>query len=162
MGTCTHPSTHPPTHSYTCEHTYAHMRTHAHICAHMRAHAHKVRWPGVVSAGGVTTQQWCFYDFLQTAAGIAGVQPDALPADLDGYSLLPTLMHGDGENACGRVHETYRRHHHPHRYLRHAPFAYLQVPSASLRSFTTNSVAALIQCSMIRTSVTIVGRILGA
>ena len=71
----------------------------------MRTHAHKVRWPGVVYAGGVTTQQWCFYDFLQTAAGIAGVQPDALPADLDGYSLLPTLMHGDGENSCGRVHK---------------------------------------------------------
>lgn len=35
-----------------------------------------------------------FYDFLQTAAEIAGVL--RLPKHLDGYSLVPTLRHGDG------------------------------------------------------------------
>jgi hypothetical protein len=58
-----------------------------------------VRWPGVVAAGTVSTQQWCFYDFFQTAADIAAVAPADVPAHLDGYSLVPTLRYGDGAQA---------------------------------------------------------------
>lgn len=50
-----------------------------------------VRWPNVVKQGTVTSQQWGFWDFLQTAADIAGIQEESLPSNLDGYSLVPTL-----------------------------------------------------------------------
>ena len=50
-----------------------------------------IRWPGVTKPG-VTHQQWGFFDFLQTAAALAGVKDGDLPPNLDGYSLLPTLM----------------------------------------------------------------------
>merc|ERR1711974_191098 len=48
-----------------------------------------VRWPGVTPAGHKSQQQFAFYDFMPTAAAIAGVKK--LPAGMDGYSLLPTL-----------------------------------------------------------------------
>lgn len=50
-----------------------------------------VRWPGVVKPGVVVQQQWGFWDFLATAADIAGVPLSSLPVN-DGYSLLPTLQ----------------------------------------------------------------------
>ena len=49
-----------------------------------------VRWPNVVTEGTVSNQQWGFWDFLETAADIAGIQTSSLPAN-DGYSLVPTL-----------------------------------------------------------------------
>src|SRR5581483_7155661 len=40
-----------------------------------------VRWPGKIPAGKVSDQVWAFWDFLPTAAELAGVQP---PKGLDG------------------------------------------------------------------------------
>jgi arylsulfatase A-like enzyme len=52
-----------------------------------------VRWPGKVRAGAVSDQVWAFWDFLPTAADLAGAKA---PAGLDGVSVLPTLL-GKGE-----------------------------------------------------------------
>eukprot|EP00756_Hemistasia_phaeocysticola_P040048 Hpha_TRINITY_DN16844_c1_g1::TRINITY_DN16844_c1_g1_i1::g.152638::m.152638 len=51
-----------------------------------------VRWPSTTPAGTISAQIWSFYDFLPTAADIAGVASEDLPSDLDGYSVLPTLQ----------------------------------------------------------------------
>ena len=48
-----------------------------------------VRWPGKVAAGGTTDGVIAFWDFLLTAAEIAGVEA---PSGLDGISFLPELM----------------------------------------------------------------------
>jgi arylsulfatase A-like enzyme len=48
-----------------------------------------VRWPGKIKAGTVSDQVWAFWDFLPTAAEIAGLQP---PPKIDGISILPTLL----------------------------------------------------------------------
>lgn len=55
-----------------------------------------VRWPGKVAAGSTNDLAWAFWDFLPTAAELAGVQP---PANIDGLSVVPTLL---GESAAGR------------------------------------------------------------
>ena len=47
-----------------------------------------VRWPGTVPAGSVSDHVWAFWDFLPTAAELAGVKA---PRGIDGISLLPTL-----------------------------------------------------------------------
>jgi arylsulfatase A-like enzyme len=47
-----------------------------------------VRWPGRIKPG-VSDQVWAFWDFLPTAAEIAGLKP---PAKTDGISMLPTLL----------------------------------------------------------------------
>src|SRR5262249_46072689 len=52
-----------------------------------------VRGPGRVQAGGVAGRPAAFWDFLPTAAELAGANT---PADLDGLSLVPTLR-GPGE-----------------------------------------------------------------
>ena len=48
-----------------------------------------VRWPGRIKTGSTNAQVWAFWDFLPTAAEIAGVKP---PKDIDGISMLPTLL----------------------------------------------------------------------
>ncbi len=48
-----------------------------------------VRWPGRIQPGTVSDLPWAFWDFLPTAAEIAGVKP---PAGIDGISVLPTLL----------------------------------------------------------------------
>jgi len=48
-----------------------------------------VRWPGKIKAGRVNDEPWAFWDFLPTAAEIAGAQ---VPGEIDGLSLLPTLL----------------------------------------------------------------------
>jgi arylsulfatase A len=48
-----------------------------------------VRWPGRIKPGAVSDQVWAFWDFLPTAAAIAGVKP---PSDIDGISMLPALL----------------------------------------------------------------------
>jgi arylsulfatase A len=48
-----------------------------------------VRWPGKVKAGSSSDHICAFWDFLPTAAEIAGV---ARPRDLDGISFLPALL----------------------------------------------------------------------
>jgi arylsulfatase A-like enzyme len=47
-----------------------------------------VRWPGKVEAGSASDSPWAFWDFLPTAAELAGV--DA-PPGLDGISIVPAL-----------------------------------------------------------------------
>eukprot|EP00756_Hemistasia_phaeocysticola_P040049 Hpha_TRINITY_DN16844_c1_g2::TRINITY_DN16844_c1_g2_i1::g.152641::m.152641 len=51
-----------------------------------------VRWPGTTPAGTTSPQIWAFYDFLPTAADIGGVASGDLPSNLDGYSVLPTIL----------------------------------------------------------------------
>jgi arylsulfatase A-like enzyme len=47
-----------------------------------------VRWPGVIKPGQVSPEPWAFWDFMATAASIAGVTN--VPPN-DGISILPTL-----------------------------------------------------------------------
>lgn len=47
------------------------------------------RWPGRIPAGKVSDQVWAFWDFLPTAAELAGQKP---PKGIDGISMLPTLL----------------------------------------------------------------------
>ncbi len=46
------------------------------------------RWPGRVPAGRTSDQVWAFWDFLPTAAEIAGARA---PDGIDGISMLPAL-----------------------------------------------------------------------
>jgi len=48
-----------------------------------------VRWPGKVAAGKTSDRVWAFWDFLPTAAELAGVK---MTATIDGRSILPTLL----------------------------------------------------------------------
>ena len=59
-----------------------------------------IRWPGHVAAGAVSNQVGWFADFLPTADEIAGVRP---PANLDGISLLPTLLGHPAEQKAARA-----------------------------------------------------------
>lgn len=52
------------------------------------------RWPGKIEAGSVSHRVWAFWDFLPTAADLAGVKA---PAGLDGISVLPTLLGTGGQ-----------------------------------------------------------------
>ncbi len=47
-----------------------------------------VRWPGQIKPGRVSDQVWAFWDFLPTAAELAGAK---LPSNIDGVSILPAL-----------------------------------------------------------------------
>jgi len=48
-----------------------------------------VRWPGRIKAGSTNDQVWAFWDFLPTAAELAGLKP---PKGIDGVSMVPTLL----------------------------------------------------------------------
>lgn len=48
-----------------------------------------VRWPDHVPAGTTSEQIWAFWDFLPTAAELAGT---SAPGGLDGLSIVPTLL----------------------------------------------------------------------
>jgi arylsulfatase A-like enzyme len=48
-----------------------------------------VRWPGRIAPSRLSQQVWAFWDFLPTAAELAGAPP---PAGIDGISMLPTLL----------------------------------------------------------------------
>ena len=48
-----------------------------------------VRWPGRIKPGKVSDQVWAFWDFLPTAAEMAGTNA---PGRIDGISMLPTLL----------------------------------------------------------------------
>ncbi len=48
-----------------------------------------VRWPGRITPGRVSDQIWAFWDFLPTAAELAGVEP---PPGIDGISMAPVLL----------------------------------------------------------------------
>lgn len=51
------------------------------------------RWPGVVPAGRVSHEPWAFWDFLPTAAELAGAKVPAA-CRTDGLSLVPFLKGG--------------------------------------------------------------------
>ncbi len=48
-------------------------------------------WPGAIKPGQVSDHCWAFWDFLPTAAELAGV---SAPSGLDGISFAPTLLGG--------------------------------------------------------------------
>jgi arylsulfatase A-like enzyme len=48
-----------------------------------------VRWPGRARPGTTSDAAWAFWDFLPTAADVAGAR---CPAGLDGISVLPALL----------------------------------------------------------------------
>jgi arylsulfatase A-like enzyme len=50
-----------------------------------------VRWTGTIQPGQVSDFPWAFWDFLPTAAEIAGAK-DKVPPNIDGQSVLPTLL----------------------------------------------------------------------
>jgi arylsulfatase A-like enzyme len=52
------------------------------------------RWPGRIKPGSVTDHVSAFWDFLPTCCELAGTKP---PQDIDGISLLPTLLSRDSE-----------------------------------------------------------------
>lgn len=47
------------------------------------------RWPGKIKAGAVSDQVWAFWDFLPTAAQLAGA---TAPAGIDGISMVDALF----------------------------------------------------------------------
>ena len=47
------------------------------------------RWPGRIEPDRTSDQVWAFWDFLPTAAELAGVKP---PENIDGISMLPALL----------------------------------------------------------------------
>jgi arylsulfatase A-like enzyme len=47
------------------------------------------RWPGKIKPGSVTDHVSAFWDFLPTAAELAGAET---PANIDGISVVPTLL----------------------------------------------------------------------
>jgi arylsulfatase A-like enzyme len=47
------------------------------------------RWPGKIKPGSTSDQVWAFWDFLPTAAELAGVEP---PKGIDGISMVPALL----------------------------------------------------------------------
>jgi arylsulfatase A-like enzyme len=49
------------------------------------------RWPGRVPAGKTSGQVWAFWDFLPTAAALAGGKA---PAGIDGVSVAPAILGG--------------------------------------------------------------------
>ncbi len=49
------------------------------------------RWPGKVKAGELSTQLCAFWDVLPTMADLVG---EPLPNEMDGVSILPTLLEG--------------------------------------------------------------------
>ncbi len=53
-----------------------------------------VRHPGKIKAGTVSDHVWAFWDFLPTAAELAGV---AGPSGIDGISVAPTLLGKPGQ-----------------------------------------------------------------
>jgi arylsulfatase len=54
------------------------------------------RWPGRIKPGSVSDRPTAFWDFLPTAAELAGAKA---PADIDGISLVPTLRGKGGQQA---------------------------------------------------------------
>jgi len=56
-------------------------------------------WPGKIEAGSQSEHIWAFWDFMPTAADLAGVET---PSNIDGISFLPTML---GETDKQEVHD---------------------------------------------------------
>lgn len=54
-----------------------------------------VRWPGKIKPGSVSSHISAFWDFLPTAAELATAKP---PEDIDGISIIPTLLGAKQKN----------------------------------------------------------------
>ena len=67
-----------------------------------------VRWPGNIKEGVVSDYLWYFPDIMPTLAELAGVEP---PENIDGISIVPTLL---GEENVGR-----RQQNHEFLYWEH-------------------------------------------
>lgn len=63
------------------------------------------RWPGVITAGSSTHHISAFWDILPTLAELTN---QAVPADVDGLSLLPTLR---GDAGQARHQQLYWEYH---------------------------------------------------
>ncbi|MGD8240621.1 MAG: sulfatase-like hydrolase/transferase, partial [Armatimonadota bacterium] len=48
-----------------------------------------VRWPGRIQPGRTSPEPWAFWDFLPTAAELAGAEA---PSGIDGISMLPAIL----------------------------------------------------------------------
>jgi arylsulfatase A-like enzyme len=51
-----------------------------------------MRWPAAIRPGAVSNFPWAFWDFLPTAAELAGARA---PSGIDGQSIVPTLLGRD-------------------------------------------------------------------
>ena len=60
------------------------------------------RWPGKIAPGQVSDHVWYFADLMPTLAELAGAET---PGDIDGVSIVPTLL---GEKGAGRAQETHK------------------------------------------------------
>ena len=65
-----------------------------------------VRWPGRVAAKTTSDVPWGFWDFLPTAAALAGTRA---PGGLDGLSMVPTIL-GDKGGQKAPAREFYWEH----------------------------------------------------
>jgi len=65
-----------------------------------------VRWPGKIKPGQVSDYVWAFWDFLPTAAEIAGVE---VPVKTDGISILPTLLGKEKKNQHDYLYWEYQQ-----------------------------------------------------
>jgi arylsulfatase A-like enzyme len=60
------------------------------------------RWPGKIAAGSVSDQVWAFWDALPTLAELAGAEA---PSDIDGISIVPTLLGAEAAGRAQRKHD---------------------------------------------------------
>lgn len=57
-----------------------------------------VRWPGHIAAGAESDEPWYFADVMPTLAAVASTE---VPENIDGVSVLPTLL-GENQNLADR------------------------------------------------------------
>lgn len=62
------------------------------------------RWPGHVKAGSTSDLMGAFWDMLPTFCELTGVTP---PADIDGISILPTLLGQPGQKSHDHLYWEY-------------------------------------------------------
>lgn len=60
------------------------------------------RWTGTIAPQQVSDVPWAFWDFMPTAADLAGLPRSAYPADIDGLSIAPLLL---GNASAQPVHD---------------------------------------------------------
>ena len=87
-------------------------------------------WPGRIPPGVLSDEVWAFWDFLPTAAEVAGAEQ---PGACDGVSILPTLL-GDGQRQRQREYLYWEFGHQ--QAARIGPWwAYREHPAAPVRVY---------------------------
>jgi arylsulfatase A-like enzyme len=89
-----------------------------------------VRWPGRIAAGRVGDQVLAFWDFLPTAAELAGAQA---PKDGDGLSVVPALIGAQAAGRPQRGHDFLYWEFHERGFeqaVRHGDWKYIRRPYA--------------------------------